>query len=110
VKSAINDPMVEVKALPESSEASKMVDTNSPAYRSVARTIIETFGVPVAPDVSEATDSRHYLGSADAVLRFRPFPADPSDLDRVRGANERVAIADLGAAVGFYLRLIQNSQ
>ena len=111
VKRAINDPAVEVKALPESAEPSKAADVASPGYRNVARAIAETFAVPVVPDVmNEATDSRHYLGSADAVLRFRPFPLDPSDRARVRGANERVAIADLGAAAGFYLRLIQNSQ
>jgi len=112
VKSAISDANVEVKALPaKNAEPSKATDVNGTAYRYVARTITDTFGVSVAPELmSEATDSRHYLAIADAVLRFRPFPAEPEDLARVRGANERVAITDLGAAAGFYLRLIQNSQ
>jgi carboxypeptidase PM20D1 len=57
-----------------------------------------------------ATDSRHYLPVADAVLRFRPFPADASDLPRGHGSNERVAVSDLGPAVGFYMRLIQEPQ
>ena len=46
---------------------------------------------------------------ADAVLRFSPFTAGPEDLARVHGTDERVAIADLGPAVGFYTWLIRNS-
>ena len=112
VKAAINDAKVEVKPLTEeNNEASKAVDVNSPAYRLVAQAIGDTFRIPVAPELmNDRTDSRHYLDNADAVLRFRPFAVEPGDLERVKGANERIAVADLGAAAGFYLRLIQNSQ
>jgi len=43
------------------------------------------------------------------VLRFSPFTAGPGDLARVHGTDERVAVADLGPAVGFYTWLIRNS-
>ena len=112
VKQAINNPNVDVKVLSETqSQASKVVDLGSRAYIYISREIAANFAVPVAPDLMPAaTDSRHYLPVADAVLRFRPFPADASDLPRVHGTNERVAVSDLGPAVGFYMRLIQEPQ
>jgi len=112
VKDAISDPQVDVKALMESNaEASKIVDLKGPAYTFVAQAIKDSLAVPVAPDLmTGATDSTHYLSIADAILRFRPFTAEPGDLPRVHGTNERVAVEDLGPAVGFYMRLIQASQ
>ena len=51
---------------------------------------------------------RHFLAIADAVLRFRPYHEEVADLARVHGTNERVAVSDLGPAVSFYMRLIQD--
>jgi len=112
VRGAIGDPRVDVKTISETqSQPSKVVDLGSRAYIYISREIAANFAVPVAPDLMPAaTDSRHYLPVADAVLRFRPFPADASDLPRVHGTNERVAVSDLGPAVGFYMRLIQEPQ
>src|SRR5712671_4412352 len=108
VKDAIGDSKVDIAEREETiSEGSKIVTENSLAYVYVANAIRETYGVPVAPDLmTGATDSRHYLPLADAVLRFRPFHADPDDLVRVHGTNERVAVDDLGSAVDFYTRLM----
>jgi carboxypeptidase PM20D1 len=108
VKGAIGDAKVDISEREETiSEGTKIVPENSAAYAYVANAIRDTFGVPVAPELmTGATDSRHYLPLADAVLRFRPFHADPDDLVRVHGTNERVAVDDLGAAVDFYTRLI----
>jgi carboxypeptidase PM20D1 len=112
VKDAIADPKVDVAALTETlSEASKSVDLNGPAYRALADAIASDFGIPVAPEImTGATDSRHYLPIADSVLRFRPFTAELADLARVHGTNERVATADLGLAVAFYRRLMENAK
>jgi carboxypeptidase PM20D1 len=108
VKEAIGDAKVDIAEREETvSEGSKIVPENSPAYTYVGNAIRETFGVPIAPELmTGATDSRHYLPLADAVLRFRPFHADPDDLIRVHGTNERVAIDDLASAVDFYTRLM----
>jgi carboxypeptidase PM20D1 len=110
VKSAIDDPKVDIAEREETiSEATKVVDTTSPAFTAIANVVSETFGVPVAPEImTGATDSRHYLPISDAVLRFRPFHTEPSDVARVHGTNERVAVSDLGTAIGFYTRLIQE--
>ena len=112
VRDAIGDSKVDVAEREETvSEASKVVATSSPAFTAIAQAVGETFGVPVAPEImTGATDSRHYLAIADAVLRFRPFHTGPSDGARVHGTNERLAIADLGPAIGFYTRLIQQSK
>jgi carboxypeptidase PM20D1 len=110
VKDAIADPAVDIAARKETlSEASKVVATDSPAYRYVAGVLSQSFGVPVAPEtMTGATDSRHYLGLADAVLRSRPFHADPIDLGRVHGTNERVAVDALAPIAAVYMRLMQE--
>lgn len=110
VRAAIGDPEIDIRAVTEV-EPSRVADMNGPAYAHIARAIRETFVVPVAPELmTRMTDSRHYRDVADAVLRFSPFHASPDDVARVHGTNERVAIADLGPAVGFYTWLIRNSQ
>jgi carboxypeptidase PM20D1 len=110
VKSAINDEKVDVNEGTETRhEASRIVALDDPVYLYLAQKIQESFAVPVAPELmTGATDSSHYLDIADAVLRFRPFPADPDDLVRVHGTNERIAVDDLGRAVGFYMRLLRD--
>jgi carboxypeptidase PM20D1 len=110
VKSAINDPKVDVTPLTETrNEASEIVRQTNPAYQYLAQKIGESFAIPVAPELmTGATDSSHYLSIASAVLRFRPFSANPDDLTRVHGTNERVPVGDLGPAVGFYMRLMRD--
>jgi carboxypeptidase PM20D1 len=111
IESAIGTGEIEIHPLTATqSEPSRVEDINSPAYAYIARGIAETFVVPVAPELmTRQTDSRHYLPVADAVLRFTPFTAAPEDLARIHGVDERVAISDLGQAVGFYTWLIRNS-
>jgi len=110
VKSAVGDPKVEVTERKDiNSEATKAASVTGPAFTHIAGLIKSTYGVHVAPDMSaRATDSRHYLPIADEVLRFSPYHEDLADGARVHGANERLAVSDLGQAVGFYMRLIQE--
>lgn len=111
VRKAIDDPKVSVTALPETqTEASKVADLNSPDGRFLVRQIQDSFGnIAVAPDTTTgATDSRHYLPIADQVFRLDPFHFGVDDLGRVHGTNERLAIGDLGPAVAFYMRLMEN--
>lgn len=113
VRKAIDDPKVDVIALNETKdEASKVSDMNGAAYKFLVEQIGESFGgIPVAPDITTgATDSRHYLPISDAVFRLDPFRFGPDDLGRVHGTNERLPISELPAAVGFYMRLIENAK
>ncbi|HEY1630596.1 MAG TPA: M20/M25/M40 family metallo-hydrolase [Rhizomicrobium sp.] len=111
VTKAVNDPKVRVIALTETqSEASKVSDLHSVAGQYLVAQLQASFGdLPVAPDTTTgATDSRHYLPIADQVFRLDPFHFDIDDLGRVHGTNERLAVGDLGPAVGFYMRLMRN--
>jgi carboxypeptidase PM20D1 len=111
VRKSINDPRVDVRALTETQdEASKVSDLHDENGKFVVAAIRDSFnGIPVAPLVTTgATDSRHYLPIADDVYRLDPFHMGPDDMSRVHGTNERLAIGDIGPAVAFYMRLMQN--
>ena len=111
VRKAVDDPKVDVIALTETqSDASKVADIHGKAYTFLAEEIQRSFnGIPVAPDITTgATDSRHYLPIADDVLRLDPFHFAPDDLHMIHGTNERLAVRDIGPAVAFYMRLIQD--
>ncbi len=113
VRKAINDPGVDVRALTETqSEASKVSDLHDANGKYLVAAIEDSFnGIPVAPDITTgATDSRHYLPIAEDVFRMDPFHMGPDDMGRVHGTNERLAVGNLGPAVGFYMRLMQNLQ
>jgi acetylornithine deacetylase/succinyl-diaminopimelate desuccinylase-like protein len=34
----------------------------------------------------------------------------PDDMSRIHGTNERLSIGDIGPAVGFYMRVMQNTK
>lgn len=111
VRKSVDDPRVDVRALTETqSEASKVSDLHDVNGKYIVGAIRDSFGgIPVAPTVTTgATDSRHYLSIADDVYRLDPFHMEPDDLGRIHGTNERLAIGDIGPAVGFYMRLMQN--
>jgi carboxypeptidase PM20D1 len=111
VRKAVDDPRVDVRALTETQdEASKVSDLDDVNGQYLTAAITDTFnGVPVAPAMTTgATDSRHYLPIADDVFRLDPFHMGPDDMGRVHGTNERLAVGELGPAVGFYMRLMQN--
>ena len=111
VRKAIDDPSVDVRALTETqSEASKVSDLHDDNGKFIVQAISDSFnGIPVAPTVTTgATDSRHYLSISDDVYRLDPFHMGPDDMSRVHGTNERLAIGDIGPAVAFYMRLMQN--
>jgi carboxypeptidase PM20D1 len=111
VRKAIDDPSVDVRALTVTqSEASKVSILHDENGKFIVQAIADSFnGIPVAPTVTTAaTDSRHYLALADDVYRFDPFHMGPDDMSRIHGTNERLAIGDIGPAVAFYMRLMQN--
>ncbi|MBS0275075.1 MAG: M20 family peptidase [Proteobacteria bacterium] len=113
VRKAIDDPRVDVRALTETqSEASKVSDLHDGNGAFIVHAVRESFnGIPVAPTVTTgATDSRHYMAIADDVYRLDPFHMDPDDMSRIHGTNERLAISDIGPAVGFYMRLMQTAK
>jgi carboxypeptidase PM20D1 len=55
------------------------------------------------------TDARHFHRLSDAVFRFLPVRMAQADLARLHGTDERVAVADYEAAIGFYRQLVLNA-
>jgi len=111
IRRTIDDPRVRVRPIAGASEPSRVSPTDTPTFGVLARTIRQTFpGVVVAPYLTLATtDSRHYADLDAAVYRFVPLRMGTDDLRRVHGLDERIAVADYGEVVRFYVRLIRNS-
>ncbi|MDP9087706.1 MAG: M20 family peptidase [Pseudomonadota bacterium] len=111
VRGAINDAMIRIDVLPQSSEASPIASDTSVAFQLITRTIRELFpDVVVAPGLMiGATDSRHMSGLADNVYRFSPVRARAEDLARFHGTDERISLANYAELIGFYHRLITHA-
>jgi carboxypeptidase PM20D1 len=107
----IDDPAIEIQALPGDSPASRVASTQSASYQTINRTVRELFpGTLVAPGLMlGATDARHFEPFTQQVFRFSPIRAKPEDLARFHGTNERIALANLADLVRFYHRLVQHS-
>ncbi len=110
-RQAIDDPKVQVRAIPGGHDPSRPVSASSPEYQQLATAIRASFPeAAIAPGlVLGATDGRHYEGVARGVLRFAPITMRKADLERFHGNDERIAITDYVRAIGFYERLMSAS-
>ena len=88
-----------------------MSTTDSASFRTVAATVRQIFPqAVVAPGLTVAsTDSKHFVTITRAVYRFWPLRFTPTDLSRIHGTNERIAIDGYEAAIRFYVQLLRNS-
>jgi carboxypeptidase PM20D1 len=88
-----------------------LADPESPQFDLVASIVAEHFEIgAIAPWIlTGATDSRHFVGIADQVLRFVPVTASADDFSRFHGTGERVRVSDADAVVGFYRALLQRA-
>lgn len=112
VDRVVDDPRVQAKVVGAfSSEPSSISSTDSEGFSVLERTILSI--VPnaiVAPYlVVVVTDARHYEPLSDNVFRFLPLQLAPTDIERMHGTNERVAIGDYERAIRFYRELILNA-
>ena len=55
------------------------------------------------------TDARHYHRVSENVYRFSPFSLGQDALRLAHGTNERISQENLGGAVRFYVRLLENA-
>ncbi|HEY3344101.1 MAG TPA: M20 family peptidase [Anaerolineaceae bacterium] len=83
-------------------------DTGGPVFPLLAEAIRQVFPEAVVSPylVFGATDSRYYTRLCSQVFRFLPVRIAADDLQRVHGANERLALKNCGDMVQFYHRLI----
>lgn len=112
VRRTVADTSIRVRAMETfSSEPSPVSRTDGEPFRVLERSIRQA-----APDAVVApylvvggTDARHYAGLSDAVYRFMPVRMEQADLDRIHGTDERIAVRDYEAAIGFYRQLLLNA-
>ena len=92
-------------------EASRVARQDGAAFTAVNRTIRQVFpDVVVAPGLMiGATDSRYFDGMSDSVLKFGPVRAQPEDLPRFHGTNERMSVKGYADMIRFYHQLLKNS-
>ena len=111
VARTVDDPRVSIRAVGTPVEPSPVSSADSAAYRTIARTVLETHpGVVVSPGLVVAgTDSRHYRSVAEDVYRFRPYVLAADDVARIHGTDERIAVDVLAGCVRFYRRLLVNA-
>ena len=113
VRRVVDDSRISVGPLDSvPADPSPVSDVASPAYRLVAGTIEAMApgeGLPVIPYlVMGGTDSKYWGAHSDRVFRFLAVPLAAGDEKRIHGVNERVAVADLAASIGFFTRLIRG--
>ena len=53
--------------------------------------------------------ARYFQDLSKNVFRFLPLRLAPSDLERMHGTNERIAVRDYERAIRFYRQLILNA-
>lgn len=111
VRAVIDDPRVQVTALPMQMEPSAAADVESADFKLLQKTIRQTIPETiVAPALLvAATDSRHYAGLSENIFRFFPITLRPEDAQRYHGIDERISIADYKRCIRFYAQLIRNS-
>jgi carboxypeptidase PM20D1 len=92
-------------------EASRVARQDGAPFTAVNRTIRQVFpDVVVAPGLMiGATDSRYFDGMSDSVLKFGPVRAQPEDLPRFHGTNERMSVKGYADMIRFYHQLLKNS-
>jgi carboxypeptidase PM20D1 len=111
IRRTIANDRISIEPFPGNADPPPVTATSAEPFRALNRTIREIFpDVIVAPGLMVATtDSRHYTGITDTILRFSPVRANEDDLKRFHGTNERLSIEGYADMIRFYRRLIENA-
>lgn len=111
VQDVIDDDGIDVECTSSCWGPSEVSDPNTEAFATLEASIRQVFGdVIVTPMLSiGGTDARYYGGVSDNVYRFLPARLEQSDMHRIHGTDERVAVDNVGDAVRFYATFIRNA-
>jgi carboxypeptidase PM20D1 len=112
VRKAVNDERVTVELAGPAWGSDEPSPIDAPQFERVNRTVRAVYAdTLVAPGLMlGATDARQYGVLTRNVFRFTPVPMKSEDISRIHGIDERVSIADLTRAVGFYYRLLRDAE
>jgi carboxypeptidase PM20D1 len=110
VRRKIDDPEIEIRVVGEPSPPSKVSDLWSRAARPLVDAVRTVFpNAVLAPGLAVSiSDTRRYGGTTEQSFFFLPTRIDGSDLDRIHGVNERLAVESYGGMVQFYAQFIVN--
>jgi acetylornithine deacetylase/succinyl-diaminopimelate desuccinylase-like protein len=122
LRRAIADPAVKVEVGTDDESASEVYasvrerqriaasSTNTDLYRSLAREVKRTYpGTVVTGALYEAaTDAGPWRERGIPVYGLRPYPASASDLERMHGIDERVAIRGLERGADMVERILRS--
>ncbi|HUX12733.1 MAG TPA: M20/M25/M40 family metallo-hydrolase [Spirochaetia bacterium] len=111
VRRAVGDDRVAVSLAPGFLNEEPVVGRGvGPGFQTVKAAVEAAFpGVPVLPYLTTGqTDSRHYAGVADEILRFAPMRLTPSELDRIHGNDERISVENFISGIRFYEALLRS--
>ncbi len=110
VRKVVDDPAVQVEALPRGREASAVSSPMHPSFQQLAALIRAVFpDSVVAPYLTiGGTDVRHYQRISDQLYRLTPIVVERSDLARLHGTDERVSVENYLRAIEFYVHLMQR--
>ena len=95
----------------EPSEPSRVSDIDSASFTALRMTALQIFpDAVVAPGLLIGrTDSRRYADFADNSYRFIPMRLARSDLVRIHGTDERIAVENYTEIIRFYVQLLRNT-
>ena len=109
LKKTVDDDSVTITVL-ESSEPSRISETNCAAWDKVASAVAGTWqGCIVTPYLMvQCSDSRHYGCISDHVYRFSAMDLTSAERKTIHGNNERIRLECIHRSVEFYIRLIKQ--
>lgn len=107
LRRVVHDPSIEIEVL-EGSDPAPSSRADGPAWRRVVAAVRVAYpeALPVPYVMVQASDARHFTGLGADVYRFMPFAITAAELAAIHGADERVSIAALDAAIVFHRALI----
>lgn len=110
VRRTIDDERIKLTLL-NGRNPSPISSIDSPSFKAIQQTVTNFFPDAIVSPylVVGGTDARFYGEVSENLYRFAPFRFADEDRKRIHGSNERVAIATLSRAVGFYTALIEKT-
>jgi carboxypeptidase PM20D1 len=107
LRRVVRDPSIEIELL-GGDEPPPLSRSVGPVWDRVAAAVGAAYpdALPVPYVMVQASDARHYTGLGAEVYRFMPFAITADELAAIHGADERVSIRALDAAIAFHRNLI----
>ncbi len=110
LEKAIDDPEIEIEGTPWG-PVSEPGSSSGPAFRMAANAVKKVLpdAVVMPGLVPGATDTRHYMGITDEVLRFLPLRVGIEQVGGAHGRNERIAVEPLEQSRAIAIDLVRRA-